>query len=73
MLVRSAQISSGRKRRFRKFEFLKHKSRGAGSPTVPRSAKIVILTVSRSLQTKASRKHPKEYAKARARFPSPEM
>jgi hypothetical protein len=26
----------------------------------------------RSLQTKASRKHPKEYAKARARYPSPE-
>ncbi|CAH0041384.1 unnamed protein product [Clonostachys solani] len=25
-----------------------------------------------SLQTKASRKHPKEYAKARARYPSPE-
>jgi hypothetical protein len=27
----------------------------------------------RSLKAKASKKHPKEYAKARARYPSPDL
>lgn len=30
------------------------------------------LTNTRNLKTKASRKHPKEYKQARARYPSPE-
>lgn len=30
------------------------------------------LTIRRSMKTKASKKHPNEYKKARERYPSPE-
>jgi hypothetical protein len=34
--------------------------------------RITKLTTCRNLKTKTSRKHPKEYKQARARYPSPE-
>ena len=61
MRVRFAATSSGRKRRFREY-YLPPRQR----------EKFTDSFVLSSLQSKAARKHPKEYAKARARYPSPE-
>ena len=61
MLEKSAVIWSGLRRRSRKLQ----------------STSFVLVDFgadgeSSSLQTKAARMHPKEYSKARARYPSPE-
>lgn len=39
----------------------------------PAKRELTNGNVTRSLKTKASKKHSKEYAKARARYPSPDL
>jgi hypothetical protein len=91
MLMRSAAISSGHRRRSGKLhqnlhsEFLlPNRAMAVGnetrscSETQLTSLQHAILRICetnkfhRALKSKASRKHTKEYSKARARYPSPE-
>lgn len=82
MRMRSAAILSGHKRKLGKLKPTPRilKAYGANSIVVRYmqraffdGTRILRLTnFHSSLKTKASRKHGKEYSKARARFPSPE-
>lgn len=48
------------------------KARLVSSSPPPSKLKSKLIAKFRSMKTKASRKHPKEYKQARARYPSPE-
>lgn len=76
MLARCAPISSGRKRKSRKYLPRLSINRQISQDLPDRDTSVLqskqLIRTCRSLQGKAARKHPNEYAKARARYPSPE-